>query len=284
MQTTSAQRISPLLDEAGPVEALSYAPAPWELKQCVRTGIVFLANPPAYEALEETFAWESTYAKESKARREAEPLRYAISSVLKTIRKRVLKRNTMLRKLHQLVRDAKSERINILDIGCGWASLLDELFSTLPADLRARCAPHGIEISRELSRISDEKLRRLGGRCVQASAFDGLELLDQNYFDIIVMASYLEHEVNPLGILQRSAACLKPNGSILVKVPNFSCLNRRLRGPRWCGFRWPDHVNYFTPETLRETARLAGLEVARMSRRDTNPFNDNMYAVLRRAG
>jgi 2-polyprenyl-3-methyl-5-hydroxy-6-metoxy-1,4-benzoquinol methylase len=275
-------RVSPLLDERGPEEPLSYAPAPWILKKCLRTEIVFLANPPGYEALEETFAYEVTFAKESEARKRAEPVRYAISSGLKYLRKHVLKRDTTLRKLRALVSSSKSERVNILDVGCGWASLLDNLFATLTDASRSRCAPHGIEISRELSRISDEKLRRWGGRCVQASAYDGINLFDENYFDVIVMASYLEHEANPLGVLQRCASRLKPDGVILIKVPNFACVNRRIRGARWCGFRWPDHVNYFTPATLRRTAELAGLEVARMTPMDVNPLNDNMYAVFHR--
>lgn len=158
------ERISPLLSEAGPEELIPYAPAPWILKKCGRTGIVFLANPPGYEDLEEIFAYEVTFAKESDARKRAEPLRYAISSGLKYLRKRILKRDTTLRKLRELVADSKAERINILDVGCGWASLLDNLFATLPEKLRSLCVPHGVEISRELARISDEKLQRWGGR------------------------------------------------------------------------------------------------------------------------
>jgi hypothetical protein len=66
----------------------------------------------------------------------------------------------------------------------------------------------------------------------------------------------------------------------VVKVPNWACINRSVRGERWCGFRWPYHVNYFTPDTLREMAARAGLVVSRMSRIDVSPLSDNMYAVL----
>lgn len=283
MNVIPTWRSSPLLPEKGPEEAMPYAPTPWVLKKCTETGIVFLANPPSYEELEETYAFEVTFEKESEARRRAEPIRYAISTANKYLRKRVLKRNTAEKKLRRLVRDAKSERINILDVGCGRAAMLNRLIASLAPDLRTRCVPHGIEISLAMSRSADESLRRLGGRCVQASAYDGIALFEENYFDIIVMASYLEHEINPLGVLQQCANRLKPDGTVFIKVPNFACLNRQVRGERWCGFRWPDHVNYFTPDTLRETARLAGLDVARMTFMDVNPLNDNMYALLRRA-
>jgi len=44
--------------------------------------MIFLANPPSYEALSEEFAYEVTFKRESEARRQAEPLRYAFSGVL----------------------------------------------------------------------------------------------------------------------------------------------------------------------------------------------------------
>lgn len=283
MTIAARLRISPLRAQGGDEIDLPYAPSPWRLKQCKQTGIVFLANPPAYEELSQDFAYEVTFEKETQARKQAEPLRYAISTALKRFRGRILKRNKSLTLVQRLIRDARGARINVLDVGCGWGSLLDDLFRSLPAELRGKSVPHGIEISQELSRISDGKLRKAGGRCVHASAMDGLEHFEDGYFDVIIMASFLEHDINPLAVLERSAKRLKPGGSILVKVPNYNCLNRYLRGARWCGFRWPDHVNYFTPETLKATAELAGLHVVRMSMLDRSPLSDNMYAILRRA-
>lgn len=99
---------------------------------------------------------------------------------------------------------------------------------------------------------------------------------------MIVMASYLEHESQPLAVLESSRASLRPGGAVLVKVPNFASVNRMLRGAGWCGFRWPDHVNYFTPKTLKAMAHKAGLKVLRMTALDRTPFSDTMYAVLQR--
>lgn len=280
-ENQGAYRVSPLLERRGEEADVPYAPAPWILKKCMETGLVFLANPPAYEELEVDFAYEVTYERESNARRQAEPLRYAFSTALKRLRGRVLKRNKTLRLVRSLIQTIPGERINILDVGCGWGSLLKELFKTLSPALQQRCIPHGVEISQELSRISNEKLQRLNGSCVHASAKEGILHFGERYFDVIIMASYLEHETNPLPVLRNCGARLKPGGSIIVKVPNYGCLNRMLRGRRWCGFRWPDHVNYFTPSTLRLMADKAGLRLARMTVLDRNPFSDNMYAVLR---
>jgi 2-polyprenyl-3-methyl-5-hydroxy-6-metoxy-1,4-benzoquinol methylase len=244
--------------------------------------MVFLANPPDYGEYNENFAFEKTSVQESLARKQAEPIRYAVSTALKRIRKHVLKRQKLQMLVRRALSTSSSAQINILDIGCGWSALIEELFRILPKESRARCVPHGIEISRELWTISNEKMLKLGGRCVHAPALDGLAHFKDEYFDAIIMSSYLEHEINPLPVLEHSRARLKPGGDIFIKVPNYACFNRLLRGPRWCGFRWPDHVNYFTPATLKRTAEFAGLEIARMTVLDTNPFSDNMYAVLRR--
>jgi hypothetical protein len=54
---------------------------------------VYLKNPPDYEGLKEQFAWEVTSQKESEARKHAEPVLHAASSVFKRLRGRVVKRN-----------------------------------------------------------------------------------------------------------------------------------------------------------------------------------------------
>jgi len=273
-----SERHSPLLDAPGQEYEVGHAPAPWALKQCAETGLVFLANPPPYEEFSEHYAYEVTHAREMAARRAAEPLRYAFSTAMKHFRARVLRRNKMLSLARSLLAAAAPGELHVLDVGCGWGALLEDLGTALAPAQRARYRPYGVEISRQLAHIASERLEKLGGACLHAPAAEGLARFGTLRFDVIIMASYLEHEIHPLPVLQRCRAQLKAGGSIVLKVPNYACWNRRLRGDRWCGFRWPDHVNYFTPATLRLAAKRAGLRIVRF---DTNPLSDNMYAILR---
>ena len=100
--------------------------------------------------------------------------------------------------------------------------------------------------------------------------------------DVVILSSFLEHECRPLELLTRLRPVLAAEGAVILKVPNFNCWNRLWRGRRWCGFRFPDHVNYFTPRTLRRLASEAGYTLSQ-GLRDRSPLSDNMYAVLRRA-
>lgn len=81
-------------------------------------------------------------------------------------------------------------------------------------------------------------------------------------------------------MLEELGRVLEPGGLALVKVPNFGSLNRMVMGRHWCGFRHPDHLNYFTPVTLRLLAAIAGFEVE-LSPTDVLPTDDNMVATLR---
>lgn len=277
--SVTSKRVCPLLERESETEILPYAPAPWVLRRCRETGFVFLENPPAYEAFEEEFAWEVTSRKESDKRQAAEPLLYAASTGLKKFR-RLLKRNKIGELAHAVLRDFPTGQINLLDVGSGWGGLLQNLIASLPPDIGQRCVPYGIELSKQLAQFSNERMAQAGGRCVQDTALNGFSQFPADHFHLIIMSSFLEHEINPLPLLRRCREHLTPGGHVIIKVPNFGCLNRTVRGSRWCGFRWPDHVNYFTPATFCEMVARAGLKIARMNFFDCHPLSDNMYAVV----
>lgn len=279
----SLKRVSPLLERETPTALLDAAPPPWVLRQCLESGLVFLENPPGYESLQSELAWEVTWQREADKRAADEPTLYALSTAAKNFRHRVLKRNKVADLATAIVRRSPSAQIRMLDLGCGEGQLLGTLMDRLDADLRSRCRPFGVEISNQLARRSQAALAPYGGRCVHASALEGLASFEAGFFDLIVMSSFLEHEIQPLPLLREAARTLRDGGSVLIKVPNYASWNRVLRGARWCGYRWPDHVNYFTPRTLAAAARAAGLQVRRMNLLDRFALSDSLYAVLHKA-
>ena len=277
------KRVSPLLERESATTQLDVAPAPWVVRQCQESGLVFLENPPGYQSLQAELAWEVTWQREADKRAADEPALYAMSTAAKKFRHRVLKRNKVADLATAIVRASPSAQIRMLDLGCGEGQLLGTVMDRLPADVRGRCRPYGVEISNELARRSQAALAPYGGSCVHASALEGLASFDAGFFDLIVMSSFLEHEIQPLPLLREAARALRDGGRVLIKVPNYASWNRVMRGPRWCGYRWPDHVNYFTPQTLAAAAEAAGLQIERMNLLDRFPLSDSLYAVLRKA-
>ncbi len=117
------------------------------------------------------------------------------------------------------------------------------------------------------------------GHCIHAPALEGIRTFEDGFFDGVVLRSFLEHEMHPLPLLREVRRVLKPTGAAYVRVPNFAALGRRILGRKWPGFRYPDHVNYFTRRSLEDMAQKAGLEL-RLLNPLRLPFDDNINALL----
>jgi SAM-dependent methyltransferase len=281
-----SNRPCPLLERSAPSDRVDHAPPPWELQRCRETGFVYLANPPAQDRFREEFAWEVTHAHESQRRRTAEPALYALSGAIKTLRQRFLKRDKMAALVRSTLRGAARHQatgpIRLVDVGCAQGTLATRVAGRLPRGVANRIEPIGIEISTYLAKVAHLALRAHNGRCIHGTGIDGLADLDGGSVHVIVLSCILEHEIDPLPLLRRCRERLAADGRVVIKVPNYDCMGRHLRGPRWCGYRWPDHVNYFTPATLEAIGRAAGLRVTRMNLFDRSPLSDSLYAVFGR--
>lgn len=240
---------------------------PWRIKRCGTCTLVYLENAVPYQELEENLAWTKTSALERQRRREVEPIFSRLSAALKRVRIAARRRNKMVERITAFTRHG-----NVLDIGCGSGGTLAQLPETL--------IPFGVEIDRTAAEAADHRFQTRGGRAIQAAALAGLRSFDSRQFECILLQSYLEHELEPLPVLREVSRLLAPRGRAIIKVPNFGCWNRRLRGNRWCGFRFPDHVNYFTPATLDAAINAAGLQCVDHRFSDRLPTSDNMWAEV----
>lgn len=244
-----------------------YSSGKWTVKTCPRCGLTYLENPPSYTALAGEFAWEKTSIAEEQRRREARPVSKRLSSAFKTFRKRILRRDKLLALIRQHVSAGPC-----IDLGCSAGGVLERL----PASL----TPFGIEISPVLAREADLVARSRGGHVVCASCVDGLPSFPDCFFSGALLSAFLEHESQPQQLLNALQRTLQPGAAVIVKVPNFGSINRRIRGGAWCGFRFPDHVSYFTSASLARMARNCGYHVVRCTIADQWPFSDNLWMVL----
>jgi SAM-dependent methyltransferase len=246
--------------------SLPTSKAPWALKACAGCGFVYLENAPVYEALDEDFAWEKTYETERARRQREEPVFQWVGRRLIDARRVLFPKRGLFSLTDELVPDG-----DVLDVGCSDGALLSRL---------GPChVPHGIEVSATLANRASKALVSRGGTVLHATALDGLAQFEAGRFSGVWMHSFLEHELQPLATLRAAARVLRPDGRLILKMPNYASINRRVRGARWCGFRFPDHVNYFTPASLKRMVDAAGMYVVRMRLADRMPTSDNMWLV-----
>ena len=245
---------------------LEYSQSPWNLKQCRNCGMVYLENPPSYEQLEEDLAWEKTFVAETAQRRKRNPFLYKLGRLPKAMIQKLFKRDKLLSLASKYMEPGP-----ILDVGCAGGHTL--------AGFPESYIPYGIEISHELSQRAAQVFGPRGGAVLQSDALTGLKQLPRGDFTGIIMTSFLEHEVHARETLLAAKRVLRSGGKVIIKVPNYSSWNRHLRGERWCGFRFPDHVNYFTPELLRRIVRESGFRVLQFGVLDRLPTSDTMWMV-----
>ncbi len=87
-------------------------------------------------------------------------------------------------------------------------------------------------------------------------------------FDRVLLADVIEHLVDPAATLRKVAACLRPNGQVVLCVPNVANLVIRV-GLLFGRFTYRDkgildstHLRFFTWQSVRELLQETGLHVA----------------------
>lgn len=259
--TGEIERRCPLC-EADASRALGeYSHDRWRVVACQDCDFVYLRNTPVYERLSSELAWEKTFESHAKRVKKTYPL-------LTWIDQKTRWRLHLARPSEDSLYLKLFPQGRVLDVGCGSDS-------RAPAPL----IPFGVEISAALAARADAVMRARGGACVHAPAVEGVATFPDGHFSGVLMRSFLEHEAQPFALLRETARVLAPGGVAYVKVPNYGGLNRRVMGGRWCGFRYPDHVNYFSLESLKAMAMKAGFRM-RLLNPINHPLDDNLHAAL----
>lgn len=248
-----------------PAKQMLPGSAEWPMKQCGSCTMVYLEKAPDPAELFENLAWEKSSAAEHKRREKVHGLARKLSRLTRA-RLNLFPR----REIHQIIeRYAVPGRV--LDVGCGTGERI--------LKINGRYTPYGIEVSKALSGIGGTAFAARGGELINNDAFHGLCAIQDNFFTGITMRSFLEHDVTPLDTLRESWRTLNQGGILVIKVPNFACLNRVVRGKNWCGLRFPDHVSYFTPQTLTDMVGKAGFSIRKFNFFDKIPTSDNMWLI-----
>ncbi|MBX9758522.1 MAG: class I SAM-dependent methyltransferase [Beijerinckiaceae bacterium] len=245
----------------------------WRIVACDDCAFVYLpvAAAPDYFT-QGPGAWESSLHENHARKLASAPISTKLS--LATRFRTKFRKKTPAQYIAAHARGRSDEKLAVLDIGCGSGDYL--------ASLDKRFVPHGIELSKALADRAQSTFGARGGRVVNATAVEALPQFTAGSIDAIVMRSYLEHEPEARKVLEGSHAALRDDGMIVIKVPNYGSLNRVIAGDSWCGFRFPEHVNYFTPGSLAKMAESAGFTCTQ-GIFDRLPTSDNMWAVLRKA-
>ena len=123
------------------------------------------------------------------------------------------------------------------------------------AELRVVAA----ELSRE---AAAHAATLLPGRVARASA-DRLPFSNAS-FDAIMLWDVLEHLPDPHRAVAELALCLRPGGRLALTTGDVGSLAARLSGARWHLYTLPEHLFFYSRESLRRLLGAHGLRIERM--------------------
>lgn len=144
---------------------------------------------------------------------------------------------------------------SFLDVGCGTGEVL-------AAAKERGWSTTGVEpIAKEAAFAREQRSLDVITSTLEDSG------LPQSSFDVVAAFHVLEHMPQPTEFLRSTARWAKPGGHVVIEVPNFGS-RARLRSRQFNGWRHLrplEHINHFTPATLEEALRRAGLRPVAIS-------------------
>jgi len=157
--------------------------------------------------------------------------------------------------LIRLTRGAK----NVLDVGCASGYLGNVLIHQFG------CRVSGIEADPAAAAIARQTYQEvIDGNVEDVSLF---ERLKHSPFDAIIFGDVLEHLRRPEQVLSTARHFLRPDGYVLVSLPNVVTLRLRIRFLRG-QFEYTDqgimdrtHLRFYTLKSAREMIRECGYTI-----------------------
>lgn len=199
-------------------------PSQFKLVKCQDCGLVYLNPRPSPEQMKDYYP--AAYYED-------------LASINKD-----LYRWYQQERLHKLQAHSKGGRL--LDVGCN-----DGLFLYLAA--QAGWEAKGVEMAESSAAYAREVLK--------LDVFTG-QLTEVNFpaqhFDIVTFWHVLEHLHDPLRELREANRIMKPDGLLVVEVPNIASWQARLFSTNWRALDVPRHLYHFSPASLPAVLAAAG--------------------------
>jgi SAM-dependent methyltransferase len=148
------------------------------------------------------------------------------------------------------IQQAHPQPGQILEVGSGRGTLLAEM-------ARRGWKAVGTEFSESLSgsAVSELGIQVYRTPDIQACDFPAAA------FDVVILQHVLEHLPAPVTTLQELRRIIKPEGSLIVVVPNFGGLVAQWTRGSWFGLDVPRHMFHFTADSLKQALAASGFAI-----------------------
>ncbi|WP_445733410.1 class I SAM-dependent methyltransferase [Mariniflexile sp.] len=174
-----------------------------------------------------------------------------------------LVRTISLKQKLKLINNVSSTEKNLLDVGCGTGDFLQFAKNN-------NWNVTGIEPNEQARAIANSK--------TENSVFDTEELLkfQVESFDVITLWHVLEHLPKLEEQIQIFKKLIKPNGTLIIAVPNYKSYDANYYKEFWAAYDVPRHLWHFNKESISKLVSKVSMQVVK-----TKPmYFDAFYVSL----
>lgn len=136
----------------------------------------------------------------------------------------------------------------LLDVGSGTGDFL----TTCKED---GWKSFGVEPSKEAREIALTK---------KVDVVNDLSSLKEKDFDVITLWHVLEHVENLFEYIETLKKKLKPNGVLIIAVPNYNSFDAKHYKEHWAAFDVPRHLWHFSQESIKKLFASVSMEVEKV--------------------
>ncbi len=140
----------------------------------------------------------------------------------------------------------------ILDIGCGVGEFLN-FCKNKGWEIT------GIEPSEEARKIAEKKLD------TKIFTPQQIEELPRQQYDVITMWHVLEHVEDLHSEINELQRLLKPNGRLIIALPNHQSYDAQHYGKHWAAYDVPRHLSHFSKESIKNIFQNSNFQLVNTS-------------------
>jgi 2-polyprenyl-3-methyl-5-hydroxy-6-metoxy-1,4-benzoquinol methylase len=157
-------------------------------------------------------------------------------------------RKIALKKKLKLINSFNSETKSLLDIGCGTGDFLETA-------LNANWTITGIEPNAQARAIANSKTNNA------VFQTEYLHQLNPNSFDVITLWHVLEHLPDLEHQIKLVKSLLKPNGTLVIAVPNYKSYDALHYKNFWAAYDVPRHLWHFSKTAISELVKKENMKL-----------------------
>ena len=155
-----------------------------------------------------------------------------------------------LKRKLKLINEVSKDKKTLLDIGCGTGDFLQVAASS-------GWTISGIE--------PNEQARAIANKKTTSSVFDAdaLSKFEAHSFDVITLWHVLEHLPNLDQHFDKFKRLLKPDGVLIIAVPNYKSYDAELYKEFWAAYDVPRHLWHFSQTAIKKLGNHADMNLVK---------------------